>query len=66
MDFMSAIGEGFTAILGWLGEFAGNLLTSPADGEASLYVMLPVVGLRVGYGVVNFGMSIVTRLIPGI
>lgn len=63
---LEAIGTGFQSILGWAGEFVNNLVTAPVGDEATLYVLLPILGLSVGYGVIKFGVYIIKRFIPGV
>ena len=56
---IEAIGTGLTALLGWVGQFLGNLLNAPAGSESTLYVLLPLVGLGAAFTVVKFGIHIV-------
>lgn len=56
---IEAIGTGLTALLGWVGQFLGNLLNAPTADEATLYVLLPLVGLGAAFTVVKFGIHIV-------
>lgn len=58
--FIEAIGNGLTALLGWIGQFLGNLLNEPAEGsEGTMYVLLPLVGIGAAFTVVKFGIHIV-------
>ena len=56
---VEAITQGLTALLGWIGTFLANLLTAPTSGDASMYVLLPLVGIGAAFTVVKFGIHIV-------
>lgn len=56
---VSAIGDGLTALLGWIGTFLDSLLTAPTEGKVTMYVLLPLVGLGAAFTVVKFGIHIV-------
>ena len=57
--FIAAIGNGLTALLGWIGQFLGNLLNAPTGDAATMYVLLPLVGIGAAFTVVKFGIHIV-------
>lgn len=52
---IESITAGLTALLGWIGTFLSDLLTTGGD----LYVLLPLVGLGAAFSVVKFGIHIV-------
>lgn len=56
---VEAITQGLTALLGWIGTFLGNLLNAPTGDQATLYVLLPLVGIGAAFTVVKFGIHIV-------
>lgn len=62
---IAAIGNGLTALLGWIGTFLQELLTKAistgdtATREGYLYILLPLVGLGAAFSVVKFGIHIV-------
>ena len=56
---IESITSGLTALLGWIGTFLANLLNAPTSGEATMYVLLPLVGLGAAFTVVKFGIHIV-------
>lgn len=56
---IESITTGLTALLGWVGEFLGNLLNAPSGDAATMYVLLPLVGLGAAFTVVKFGIHIV-------
>lgn len=57
--FIGAIGNGLTALLGWIGQFLGNLLNEPTGDAETMYVLLPLVGIGAAFTVVKFGIHIV-------
>lgn len=56
---VEAITQGLTSLLGWCGTFLNNLLTAPTGDQATLYVLLPLVGIGAAFTVVKFGIHIV-------
>lgn len=64
-NMIEMIGDGFEAILGWLGIFANALLTAPAEGQLTIYVLLPLLGIAAGFGICKFGMWIIHSFFPG-
>lgn len=56
---VEAITSGLTALLSWIGMFLGNLLNTPAGDEATMYVLLPLVGIGAAFTVCKFGIHIV-------
>lgn len=56
---IEAITTGLSSLLGWIGTFLSDLLTAPTGDEATMYVLLPLVGLGAAFTVVKFGIHIV-------
>lgn len=57
--FVTAIGDGVTAVIDW----GGEVLTSITSG--GMAAVLPVVGIAIGIGIVGWGIATIKSLVWG-
>lgn len=62
---LEQIGLNFTQVLGWFGQFINNLVTVPAEGEETLYAILPIFLLGISISIILLGVKITRRLMWG-
>lgn len=62
-DFMTAVTDAITAVLGWIGTFIGSLLGTGTD--TSLSPLLPLFAIGVAISAILLGVKMVKSIIWG-
>lgn len=64
---LTAIGQGVTSVISWIGEVITAIVTSAGEGTAAgaFNALLPVIGIGIGASVIFLGVKLIRSLCWG-